>query len=334
MANHAKSCTVVGSGMSGLVAARMLKDAGLEVKVIDKGKGPGGRIATRRVANDKYGQGVFDYGAQYFKARDDRFRIFVKDWIRDGIAKEWSSGFYLENGNFKGDGEFRYIGVDGMRGIAKHLARELEIYQSIRVSKFEFSRGLWSVIAEPNAVFESSILVLTPPIPQTLELVDSSGIILPDDSRHSLESIIYDPCIALLAFCDRETIIPEPGGIWGSGSPIRWISDNYRKGVSREARAVTIHASADFSKTFWDEAESVIFNELFLASRHLIGAEIPDYQIHKWLYSEPINTYPSTFLYLDNPGPLYFGGDAFASPSIEGAFISGYEMAMHIISEL
>ena len=52
---------VVGAGMTGLTAARALSGQGHDVVVIDKARGPGGRMSTRR-DNDLR----FDHGAQYF----------------------------------------------------------------------------------------------------------------------------------------------------------------------------------------------------------------------------------------------------------------------------
>ena len=40
---------VVGAGVAGLQCARRLRDAGLQVVVLDKARGVGGRVATRRV---------------------------------------------------------------------------------------------------------------------------------------------------------------------------------------------------------------------------------------------------------------------------------------------
>ena len=38
---------VIGAGMSGIACARVLRAAGLPVRLIDKGRGVGGRMATR-----------------------------------------------------------------------------------------------------------------------------------------------------------------------------------------------------------------------------------------------------------------------------------------------
>ncbi len=75
---------VVGAGLSGLVCARVLADHGHEVRVFDKGRGPGGRMSTRRA-----GPWRFDHGAQYFTVRDSRFARWVESWKKDGLVTPW-----------------------------------------------------------------------------------------------------------------------------------------------------------------------------------------------------------------------------------------------------
>ena len=48
--SRTKAVAVIGAGVSGLVCASELRQAGLMVRVIEMGRGPGGRLATRREA--------------------------------------------------------------------------------------------------------------------------------------------------------------------------------------------------------------------------------------------------------------------------------------------
>jgi predicted NAD/FAD-dependent oxidoreductase len=58
---------IIGAGMAGLACADALKEAGHNVALFDKGRGPGGRMSTRRMETP-LGEVAFDHGAQYFTA--------------------------------------------------------------------------------------------------------------------------------------------------------------------------------------------------------------------------------------------------------------------------
>ena len=78
---------IVGAGLAGLTAAGALV-ADHDVVLLDKGRSPGGRLATRRI-----GGAVFDHGAQFFTVRSDEFGRRVDRWRRDGVVAEWCRGF-------------------------------------------------------------------------------------------------------------------------------------------------------------------------------------------------------------------------------------------------
>ena len=67
----AQRVLIIGAGMAGLSCAAALGSVGHAVTLIDKARGPGGRMSTRRV-DTPLGQAAFDHGAQYFTARDPR----------------------------------------------------------------------------------------------------------------------------------------------------------------------------------------------------------------------------------------------------------------------
>ena len=70
---HTTDVVVIGAGIAGLIAAGELKRAGLHVLVLDKGRGVGGRIATRRI-----GGATFDHGAQFITQRNPRFAAVLE----------------------------------------------------------------------------------------------------------------------------------------------------------------------------------------------------------------------------------------------------------------
>jgi renalase len=80
VSENQRSCIIVGAGLSGLLAASTLQREGWDVTVVDKGRDVGGRMATRRI-----GRGNFDYGAQFFTVRGERFAGLLEDWRLRGL---------------------------------------------------------------------------------------------------------------------------------------------------------------------------------------------------------------------------------------------------------
>ena len=103
MDGHHSDFLVIGAGMAGLACAAALARSGARVTVLDKGRGPGGRMAARRV--EIGGETVsFDHGAQYFTVRDPAFRETVAAWEQAGVAARWPAA-----------GVEAWVGVPGMR---------------------------------------------------------------------------------------------------------------------------------------------------------------------------------------------------------------------------
>ena len=161
-----KTGIVVGGGIAGIVAARTLQHNGVSTVVIDKGRSVGGRMATRRVETAR-----FDYGAQFFTARTPEFRQLVEEWLAIGMIREWSRGFGAAPGAEAGDGHPRYCGCNGMKSIVRYLSRELTLYEATRVVSISRQADQWMVAADSGQTWQADFLVMTPPIPQSLELL-------------------------------------------------------------------------------------------------------------------------------------------------------------------
>lgn len=326
-------CLVVGAGIAGLLAARTLREQGLRVTVLDKGRGVGGRMATRRI-----GAAVFDHGAQFFTVRDSRFAALVSTWLSAEVAVEWCRGFADAEGAAAGDGHPRYRGKQGMTAVPKHLALGLDVLLGQRVTSVEAQGARWSVRTHVGARYTADALVLTAPVPQSLAVLEAGSTALPAEPLRALQAIGYDPCLALL-IQPTKSAVPAPGGMHLAGEPLSWIADNRQKGISAR-EAVTLHAGAGFSRAHWDTVEHEVVSLLlsaaavWLSEAALLSEPAADIQVHRWRYAKPATLHPDSCLSLTEPLPLVFAGDAFGTPRVEGAALSGLAAAQAVLDAL
>ncbi len=313
--------------MAGLVAAQRLRERGIRVVVFEKGRGVGGRMATRRIA-----RGVFDYGAQFFTVRDQRFGRMVDEWRTQAVVQDWCRGFPNADGTWTNDGHFRYRGATGMTAIAKYIARGVEVRKQERVIELKTAQEGWQVRTEGGAVFTTHGVILTPPVPQCLALIDAGVVTLPGAARDALEQVTYNPCIAVMALLDGPSRIPAPGGVQLSGEPVAWIADNCQKGISPGAWGITIHAGPVFTRGQWNSDDDKITESLLGVTKGWIGSMVISAQVHRWRYSQPVRMYPEPCLPVSVPAPLVFAGDAFGGPRVEGAALSGLAAADWLLS--
>ena len=305
--------TVIGAGLSGLVAARSLASSGHSVVVLDKGRGVGGRLATRRI-----GEAVFDHGAQFFTVRDPKFQALVDAWLAAGVVRVWCHGFGAEQ-----DGFPRYVGSAGMTSIAKHLATGLDVRTSSLVfSVLPAANGGWTTTLDTGEAFDSDAVILTAPIPQSFGFAFTGGVEFPEELR----TIDYDRTLGLLVALDGSPAIPSPGALQNPDGVFSFVGDNQAKGIS-PVPAVTFHANPQWSAEHWDtphdKAEELLRSA---AGAYLGNASILASNFKRWRFATPQRNWPDRF-WSNDAGNMVVAGDAFAGPRVEGAALSGLAAA-------
>jgi renalase len=324
MTDTTNSCVVVGAGISGLLAARELQAAGWRVVVLDKDRGVGGRMATRRVEN-----GTFDHGAQFFTVRGERFGRLVERWLDEGVIEEWCRGFADAEGELNEDGHPRYRGSRGMSSVPDHLVRGLDVRPGERVVEINLRDGAWEASTGSGVRVAGAALLLTAPVPQSLALFEG-GSALPEEAWRRLAEISYSPCLALMALMDGPTGVPEPGGVQIKGEPLDWIGDNQRKGIS-EAPALTIHAGPEWSREHFESDEAWVVASLLAFAGNQLGTDLASRVVEtslvRWRYSWVTQPYPEPCFMASEDPPLLFAGDAFGPSKVEGAALSGLTAA-------
>jgi predicted NAD/FAD-dependent oxidoreductase len=308
------------------MAAHVLQEQGLGVALVDKGRSVGGRLATRRI-----GPGRADHGAQFFTVRSPEFRSWVDRWMADGLVYRWSTGW--ADGSLAPvttDGHPRYAVQSGMNALAKHLAQRLDVRLNAQLVSVNLDgNNRWRSEDDRGQVYSSQALLLTPPVPQSLSLVDAGGIQLEAVDRDSLEQIAYAPCMAGLFQIDGRVHLPEPGALQQSDAAISWIADNQRKGISPEARVITAHAGPDHSRWLFKRTEAEALAQLEAGLRPFLDqkAMIVASQLKRWRYALPTALHAERCLVAKDVPTLVFSGDAFGGPRVEGAALSGLSAA-------
>ncbi len=311
---------IIGAGISGLLVARELASRNARLVVLEKSRGVGGRMSTKRV-----GSAVFDQGAQFFTVRDEHLEARIACWERKGVVARWAG---------KENGEERWIARPSMTGLAKTLAQNLPIKLQSQVQAVRWHDcGCWEVDVAGGELVRGERLVLSSPVPQSLALLEASGVELPAEVRSALAAIDYHPCLALLVTLDGPSAVDDGGEKITTG-PFRWVADNVRKGIAQNVpAAVTFHVNRADSEKYYGWEEEELFARLEPAMKPWLGdAKVVARKLHRWRYSEPRTTYPAPCVWL----PKYrlgFCGDAFGGARVEGAAISGLALAREIVGD-
>lgn len=343
---HDADVVIVGAGIAGLVAARDLVAGGSRVVILEKARGVGGRMATRRL-----GDAVCDHGAQFFTVRQPAFESLIDQAHASGAVDMWCDGFVrgVAGGALEpaGDGHPRWRGRSGMTALPKHLASSLDatacsIRRGAKATAVAVGADGVTVTVEDGGPVRAAAAILTAPVPQTLDLLSAGhaagGAGFDESALRMLAAIDYDPCFALMLVLDRPSLVPPPGGIQfdGNGPPagsIAWVADNFQKGIS-PVPALTIHATGAFSREHFDAPPEEVSTLLLAAAAPWIdgGPEsaIVERSLHRWKFAQPTSIVPESMAAVSTTPPVVCCGDAFAGPKVEGAAVSGMAAAQWI----
>jgi predicted NAD/FAD-dependent oxidoreductase len=320
---------IIGAGVAGLSAARMLHDHGHTVTVFEKSRGLGGRAATRR-----YEDIEFDHGAQYFTARDPVFVRAVESWLEQGVITEWHCRIGRVDGDAiepRHDQPPRYVAQPGMSSLGRYLAKGLEVRRGVRVAEPRFTDDRWRLTddaARPLGDFDA--LIVATPAPQTKDLLRPASARLADIAGE----VVYDPCWAVMAQFETPQDIGFDGLFFDDGV-LSWAANNASK-PGRAGFTWVVHGAAAWTRTHIDASADEVAQELaahLCATLHLDTAALQAVSAHRWLYSLARQPLDVGALW-EKDQRLAVCGDWCAGSRIEGAFLSGQAAAGRLLGHL
>lgn len=261
---------VLGAGLAGLSAAQALTAAGRKVRLFDKGRAAGGRLATRRIEHAGRNH-RFDHGAQYLRAEGPAFAALL-DAAR---ALPWP------------DAKRRVPGP-GMSALGRHLAQGLDIQHSQHASALHRMDDGWMVahldaaLVRPGKPLPETSPELTGPFSAVLVTfpAEQARAILPPDFAAPLAPVEYAPCWTVMAAFDGKLDLPETLRYHG---PIGWAArDSAKPGRDSAQENWVIQAGPEFSREFLEAPQEQVIAALLAA----LPAPPPLFAVaHRWRYS-------------------------------------------------
>lgn len=292
---------ILGAGVCGLVAARLLADAGRTVRLWDKGRVPGGRACTRALASGA----AVDHGCRPFAANDAVAQTVLAGWLAAGAL-----------GPVPGGRTPLFAGGPTMGDLGRSLAAGLDIAVRTTAVRLTHESGGWRVASAEGAEVVAARVLVTFPVPQSLALLDASGVRLPD-AFVGLRDVHYDPCLTLLVPLSAPANLPS-GGTYDPAPGVAWLGDNRRTGTPP---AAVVQATGTWSRARASADDGTIASELLAAARHLLPAPSGDAVVKRWRYAFPTTTFSEPFAEVA-PG-LFLAGDGLGGPDVAGAIRSG-----------
>ena len=307
-------CAIIGAGMAGLACADVLKHAGHSVALFDKGRGPGGRMSTRRLPTS-LGEVAIDYGAQYFTARDPAFKQLVETWRDLGIAVPWPLA-----------GTDAWIGIPGMNAIVRQMAIAHSVTWGHHVTAMARKNDEWWLMGKTGEIGPFDAAVLAIPAEQAAAILS-----LHDFSMARIALMARSqPCWTSMFVFDRP-LENLPMIIRNRGA-IGWAAFNSAKPGRRGPEACVVQANGTWSLAHLEASPEHVSTMLFEALSEAVGCPIPEPVAavsHRWRYALSAGTGDGA-LWNQAIG-LGVCGDWLLGPRIECAWLSGRMLARRCV---
>lgn len=309
-AGGAMRIAIVGAGMAGMSCGQRLSRLGHEVRLFDKGRGPGGRMATRRM-EDGGTTLHFDHGAQYFTARDPRFVEQVAHWEASGVAARWAAA-----------GDDAWVGTPAMNAPLKAMAGELGVQFGTRIEQLVRDGEGWQIDGEgaPDARFDAVLVavpaeqagpLLQPHAPAMATLADQTA---------------SDPCWTLMAGFEAPLALVQD--TLRQRGPIGWAARNNAKPGRASEECWVVQASPEWSRAHLEDNAETVAAALLAELAEANGGPLPRQlaaTAHRWRFARS-GTAGEEALW-DAEQRIGVCGDWLIGPRVEAAYMSGLLLA-------
>lgn len=339
---------IIGAGLAGLTCAQQLHQAGYRVVVVEKSRGVGGRLATRRLYDT-----CADHGVRYLEPQGQLLKALIELLLQRDILHIWTDALYELQPTTpepwsKNPAHLSpmtcYAAPTGMTAVAKFLATGLDIEFNRRVQAITpTEEQSWLLTFDssetPHAVTARAVVVAIP-APQALMVLEplaAKG--LPPEFLERLSSVQFEPCLSAIAGYPQAAIPDFPVACTVShDSDLAWIGLDSSKRSNPQIPIVVLQSTAEFAEQYWDAEDLQPAGQQMLSRAAQLLApwlNTPDWvQVHRWRYAFAQSPLDQDYLGTTTPLPLVCCGDWCGGKRIESALHSGLAAAVAINQQL
>lgn len=308
------SVTVVGAGITGAACARELGRLGVPCRVVERGRAPGGRMASPTV----HGRRV-DLGAGYFTVRDGGFDEVVRRWETAGLARQWTDTFDVLSPDAeprRSSGPVRWATPGGLRSLVRDLLAGDPGDAAVPSVTVDLEQEVTRLPSGP--------VVLAMPDAQARRLVTADG----GGAPAGVDWLDADPVIAVACGFDERSWTLDAAFVNDDADLTFVADDGSRRGDG--AAVLVAHTTPDLARRHLEAPDGVVPIVTAALSR-LVGTPGPAWtHAHRWSLAKPAATHAATHHW---DGRLGLAGDQWCPdgpPRVESAWRSGIELARAI----
>lgn len=311
---------IVGAGMAGLSCADRLKHAGHTVSLFDKGRGPGGRMSTKRVQTP-LGETHVDHGAQFFTVRDPGFMAQVARWSACGAAAPWPAA-----------GPGAWVGLPGMSAVVRDMADHHDVSFGWWVRGLMRRNGLWHLSGDngdgersESGPFDTVVVALPPE--QAASIVALHDLTLASTALAARSQ----PCWTGMFVFDAK--LPTARDVVRDAGSVYWAARDSSKPGRNGPEAWVVQANPIWSDAHIDEPPEMIATQLLSALSGALSIKMPDpvtALAHRWRYA--MSRGSNLGALWSEKSQIGVCGDWLLGPRVENAWISGKTLAGHIMA--
>lgn len=307
---------VVGAGVSGVACARELVAAGLPVRLLDRGRRAGGRMAVRTVDGH-----AVDLGASYFTVSEPAFEAVVEDWRARGLARPWTDTFHLAGPDgLRGtkSGPVRWAATRGLRSLVEDLA------DGVTGLDVEHSVAVTSVVPGSVDGVAAAAVVLAMPDPQARRLTGP----LADGADAE-----YQPSLVLAAGYDERPWPAFDAAFVSDDPALSFVADDGRR-RGDGAPVLVAHSTPGLARDHLEDPTAATA-AMLRGLQRVLGVEAsPRWSfVQRWTFAQPSGTRERPFALSDDL--VGRCGDGWSQrPRVEAAFMSGRALGAELAVRL